>query len=112
MVELLVALAIIAVLAALLFPAVKGAIGKAREAQGVANLRGLHQLFNQYVADNGKYPNTHFWDVDLVEKPTRSTNWLSGAARPTASKGSRERHGPVAPNFSRLRAPPSSMASS
>ncbi len=52
LVELLVVVAIIAVLATLMFPAVQGGLERARTAACLQNLRSLGMAFNMYAADH------------------------------------------------------------
>jgi len=54
LIELLVVIAIIAVLAALLFPAVKGGLTKAKSAECANNLRQIHQASQNYYNDYGR----------------------------------------------------------
>ncbi|HEX8551156.1 MAG TPA: prepilin-type N-terminal cleavage/methylation domain-containing protein [Abditibacteriaceae bacterium] len=56
LVEILIVLAIIGILAAILFPAFLTARGKARTAACTSNLRQLGMAMEQYTADNDRYP--------------------------------------------------------
>jgi prepilin-type N-terminal cleavage/methylation domain-containing protein/prepilin-type processing-associated H-X9-DG protein len=53
LIELLVVIAILGVLAALLLTAWRGAMGKARQAQCISNMRQIHGGFQSYLADHG-----------------------------------------------------------
>jgi len=56
LVELLVTIAIIAILAGILLPAVVGAFKKASEAQSRAEVKSLETAFKQYYAEYGRFP--------------------------------------------------------
>lgn len=71
--ELLVTVAIIAVLAALLFPAVGKMMGEGKSAACAANLRQISGLVYQYVGENdGQLPASYDGSVPL----TLSSLWL------------------------------------
>ena len=70
--EILVAFAVIAILAAILVPAVKGARERAREAACLANLRQVGGLILLYATDSGgqmpaSSPDSS-WDAELLKK--------------------------------------------
>ena len=67
LVELLTVIAIIAVLAALLFPVFAAARGKAREITCVSNLRQIGLAFKMYAQD---YDELYPWAVDPTDKYT------------------------------------------
>ena len=67
MVELLTVIAIIAVLAALLFPVYATARGKAREITCVSNLRQIGMAIKMYTQDYDEY---YPWAVDPTDKYT------------------------------------------
>jgi prepilin-type N-terminal cleavage/methylation domain-containing protein/prepilin-type processing-associated H-X9-DG protein len=67
LVELLTVIAIIAVLAALLFPVFATARGKAREISCVSNLRQVGMAFKMYAQD---YDEFYPWAVDPTDKYT------------------------------------------
>lgn len=54
LIELLVVLAIVAVLAALLYPAIRGVAGRADSAKCIANLKALGPALHLYLGDNGQ----------------------------------------------------------
>lgn len=70
MVELLVAVSILVILAALTFPALSNTTRSARTTETVSNLRQLYTLFSQYEIDNrGLWPaprdaNSLLWNRD------------------------------------------------
>lgn len=55
LIEMLVVIAIIAILAGMLFPSLQGAINSARNMSCVNNQRQLNIIFNQYYSDNHGY---------------------------------------------------------
>ena len=63
LIEMLVVIAIIAILAAILFPAFKGAQEKARETNCASNLNQIHIAVSQYFQDTRRYPDSL---VDLL----------------------------------------------
>jgi prepilin-type N-terminal cleavage/methylation domain-containing protein len=63
LVEILVVVGILAVLAALLIPAVMGGVVKGREAQCQMNLVKIYHALATYRQDNGAYPNPAQEDV-------------------------------------------------
>ncbi len=56
LIELLVVIAIIAILAAILFPIIRGAMEKARQATCMGNLMQINTMLASYYADYGRYP--------------------------------------------------------
>ncbi len=80
LVELLVVVAIIAILIALLLPGFVGAKSKAQRIQCVSNLRQIGLALHGYLADNHVYPPGMRWAVTLehqgfgISKP--GTNFL------------------------------------
>lgn len=74
LVELLIVIAIIAVLAALLFPAAKGAMEKAKRAKCISNVRQLGASFSAFAADHSGYlPHCRMTIQADLEGPT---SWL------------------------------------
>lgn len=66
LIELLIVVAILAILAALLLPALKGARDKAKSMDCVNNLRQIHLGFNLFASDNeNRYPWTYSWNNSL-----------------------------------------------
>lgn len=72
--EVVVAVMIVAVLALLLFPAISGALQKGRQAQCVANLRQIGSLMHLYLAEHqGQFPlcfdaeKYRFWPQEITE---------------------------------------------
>jgi len=58
LIEILVTIAIIAVLAALLFPAIRPIIDKAGKLDSISKMRSIHAALQMYAADNNnKYPD-------------------------------------------------------
>lgn len=54
LIEMLVVIAIIALLASLLVPAVSGALNSAKTIGSINNLRNIHQMFTMYLLDNNQ----------------------------------------------------------
>ncbi len=82
MIELLVALALVAVLAVLLHTAAGRLTTKGREAACTGRLRQLGLAFQQYVADhNGRFIDDRSWSGQLNPYIARKTNqiWQSDA---------------------------------
>jgi prepilin-type processing-associated H-X9-DG protein len=72
--QLLAAVAIISILAALLLPAISNMRAAARAAQCVSNLRQVGMALNAYATDNGnRFPKIH-------GKKSGETIWMSKAA--------------------------------
>lgn len=76
LVEMLVAVAIIALLAALAVPRLWDAIGQARDTQGTADLRTIAAALDRYFSDHLIYPNGA--DADAVVAALRSA-YLRGS---------------------------------
>ena len=75
--ELLVAIAIIAVLAALLLPALSRAKNKARSTQCLNNLRQWGFAFRQYADDNQDYVPRRGQGVKPLEQIDRPEDWFN-----------------------------------
>ncbi len=56
LIELLTVIAIIGVLIALLFPAIKSALGKAEASKAQTAIAGLSTAFQHYYTEYGKWP--------------------------------------------------------
>lgn len=80
LVELLIAIAIIGILAALLLPAIAHGRRKAQQIQCAGNLHQLGLALCAYVADNHTYPSYPAWFQQLQEQGLRiskgATPWL------------------------------------
>ncbi|HEV2319140.1 MAG TPA: type II secretion system protein [Verrucomicrobiae bacterium] len=75
LVELLIVVAVIAILASLLLPVLSAARAKSQQTACVNNLRQLAACWFMYANDNGsKYAN----NLPLVDLPTISNNWALG----------------------------------
>lgn len=61
LVEMLVVITIIAVLAAMLFPALKGGSQQALRANCISNMHQLTMFMTQYARDNDIYPDSTQW---------------------------------------------------
>lgn len=69
LIELLVTISIIAVLVALLQPAINAARDKAMESTCLGNMRGLGALISTYAAETGVFPSSSRameWDVQMM----------------------------------------------
>jgi prepilin-type N-terminal cleavage/methylation domain-containing protein/prepilin-type processing-associated H-X9-DG protein len=76
LIEILVVIAIIAILAALSFSFVKSSIGKGQSAKCMANLKQLGVEINLYVADNGVYATNSPAPAYWMSVAANSSNWL------------------------------------
>ncbi|MEZ6241683.1 MAG: prepilin-type N-terminal cleavage/methylation domain-containing protein [Phycisphaerales bacterium] len=56
LIELMVVIGIIALIIAIALPALGGARKSAKQLQALSNIAQTHTLFEQYAADNGRYP--------------------------------------------------------
>lgn len=80
-VELLIVIIVIAILAAIVIVAYNGIVGKARDAQRVADMKTIMKALEVYKANNGIYPNANptvnasGWEVST--NGTSATNFLS-----------------------------------
>ena len=79
LVEMLVVIAIIGILAAILFPAFKGAQERARQTNCASNLNQIHIAVNQYLQDNRRYPDS------LVDLLPEAAAYDDGTAIPPAA---------------------------
>ncbi len=76
--ELLVVVAIIGILAALLLPALSGAMDRARSASCKNRLHEMGMALQMYVHENGnRYPNRGIWYDDIF--PHYSLAWSNRA---------------------------------
>lgn len=58
--EILVVMAIMSILAALIFAAIRGAINQGDDVRCISNLKGIHMAALAYASDNnGKFPDRH-----------------------------------------------------
>jgi len=77
LIELMVVIGIIALLIAIVLPALGGARSSAKQTQALSNIRSTQQLFEQYSSDNGQYPFRAAGDVpaglDLPVEPDAVT---------------------------------------
>ena len=75
MTELMVVIAIVAILAALLLPALNRAMGRARQTQCMNNVRQLGLGLQQFVSDNHFYPLSVDAEFDKSNRPTNFNTW-------------------------------------
>src|SRR5882724_8922947 len=77
LIELLTVIAIIGVLIALLFPAIKSALGKAETAKAQTSIAGLATAFKSYYTEYGKWPATTTDPSGIIS----TTNWMVALLR-------------------------------
>jgi prepilin-type N-terminal cleavage/methylation domain-containing protein len=77
LIEMMVVIAIIAILAALLLPALAAAKEKGREAQCVSNLRQWGLAFNMYAADNDDFLPRRGQGVQPLFQINRPSDWFN-----------------------------------
>lgn len=96
LIELLVVIGIIAILAALLLPALNSAKASAQSAACKSNLRQMSLALKMYVGDAGKYPQGTYWTnrdlisgIEWVEllRPYYSIAWTNPAYHCPAYRG-------------------------
>ena len=78
--ELMVAVAIMAVLAALIAPSALENLNEARRTTAKSNIKSLTEALKFYKMENGRYPTTEQGLQALVSKPTTAPvpdNWKS-----------------------------------
>ncbi|MEM7163939.1 MAG: DUF1559 domain-containing protein [Planctomycetota bacterium] len=103
LVELLVAISIVAVLTALALPAMRGALERADRAVCLSNLRQLGQAFSEYVADHGHFPAAELAVRDEAGKVVARKRWYHAiapylGAPPAAWNSAQGRPGLVLPS--------------
>lgn len=81
--EVLVTVAIIAILAAAVVPAVTQQISKGEDGQFVSGVQGLQTAATSYVADVRRYP---LFLSDLTEEPNTGDSTMSGVLLSAAEK--------------------------
>ncbi len=84
-IEIMVVVAILAILAALVVPRIVGRTDEAKRTSAKVQIRNLEGALNLYKLDNGIYPSTEQGLKALVEKPTVGTmpkNWKLGGYLP------------------------------
>lgn len=75
LVELLVMLAILAMLAALVGPRVVGYLGSSKAQTAKIQIESLSAALQLYRVDNGRYPTTSEGLRALVERPASAPSW-------------------------------------
>jgi prepilin-type N-terminal cleavage/methylation domain-containing protein/prepilin-type processing-associated H-X9-DG protein len=78
LVELLVVMAIIALLAALLLPVLAGAKGSAKQTSCLGNLRQLEAAFQMYAADNGGQLAQNVAFIPAINPAFGTNAWVYG----------------------------------
>jgi prepilin-type N-terminal cleavage/methylation domain-containing protein/prepilin-type processing-associated H-X9-DG protein len=76
LIEMLVVIAIISILAALIFSMVKSSMQSSQSAKCIANLKQLGIEINIYAAENGVYPKSPSPPPIWVNVAYMSSNWL------------------------------------
>src|SRR5277367_6597504 len=77
LIELLTVIAIIGVLIALLFPAIKSALGKAETSRAQTAIAGLTTAYKAYYTEYGKWPAT----INSASGIMTTTNWMVALLR-------------------------------
>src|ERR1017187_9235950 len=77
LIELLTVIAIIGVLIALLFPAIKSALGKAETTKAQQGVSGLATAFKAYYTEYGRWPATTTDPSGIIS----TTNWMVALLR-------------------------------
>jgi general secretion pathway protein G len=81
LIEIVVAIAIIAILATIIVPRVVGRVGEAQVVRAKADVRALISALNMYKLDNFHFPSTDQGLQALVNKPSGqpdAPNWKTG----------------------------------
>ncbi len=81
LIEIVVAIAIIAILATIVVPRVVGRVGEAQVVRAKADVRSLVSALNLYKLDNFHFPSTDQGLQALVAKPSgqpEAPNWKAG----------------------------------
>lgn len=73
--ELMIAIAIMGILAAVIGPNLMSYLGKAKIKTAQSDLRTFEQAITMYQLDNNQYPTTL---KDLVKRPANMPNWQDG----------------------------------
>jgi len=81
LIEIVIAVAILAILAAIVIPRVAGRVDDARIARGKSDVQALVTALNLYKLDNYQYPSTEQGLEALVAEPggqPEARNWKQG----------------------------------
>jgi general secretion pathway protein G len=78
LIEIMVVVAILAILAAFVIPNIADEPGKARVVKAKQDIRAIEAALDLYKLDNFNYPGTDEGLVALTQQPASAPNWKTG----------------------------------